>query len=252
MPISDPLPNVRDLPTDALSMPDPVKVTTAVAREACLAYEQARAERNAATSAIAQAEAADDATDSAAVAAGKELPKVSAAEKTRAAAEVAGRRVEATERVYRDAFEAMKQTIYEHCETWTAELESQRETVTQEPEKAITAYAHARAVRETIDGTIEALQPFRDGWARAWGGFPSDEHIERRSGGPAFVRDEVVRTVKARRRFSFTADQVDRLLAELELFAVDETPWSESINGTKVKDGPSSEAARVAAVFGGE
>jgi hypothetical protein len=226
MPLQQALPNTLDLPTETPAMPEPVKVAAASAREAGLAYETAANEKGAADAAIKQAEEVDKAADRAAVAAGKSLSSKSAVPEAKDAAELAGRRLDATRAAYRAAFNELVGAITEHREEWTAAVNEQRDEAREAMRSSLNGFAEARARHGAAIGTLSTLEPFVEGFARPWTSFP---RAQRGASGPDSVRDDVVRTLSGRRRFTIAEDQINRVLVELEFLGAGEKPWGATI-----------------------
>lgn len=231
------LPNTRDLPTESLGAPEPVKAAIVTAREAGLAYEAALDENGAAAAAIKQAEEVDKAADRAAVAAGNSLSSKSAVPEAKDAAELAGRRLDAAEANYRTHFDALVATITEHRDEWISAVEEQRDQARASMRGAIGDFARARAVHTATVGTLESLEPFVEGFARPWSGFPGNGQIERGASGPDFIREDVLNVLRGNRRFTIAEDQIDRVLVELEFLGAGEKPWSAAIRHGRVRPG---------------
>jgi hypothetical protein len=245
-------PEPRQLPADLIDAPKAVTKALAEAVEAGNGLTEARAQQSAAKAAIAQADEADRAADSAAVAAGKPLPGAKAGQKAREAVEVADRRLLAAETNYSAATDRLMAAVTDDASDWLDVLRKQRERTESELDDSLAAFARSRAMLKAIDGTISMAAEFEEGGFDArLDGFPTTAQIERGAAEPDRIRAEVLSAVRGSRRFRVNESDVHRVVVELGLIARGERPWSESLHGSKEKEGPGSEGERVAAVFGG-
>jgi hypothetical protein len=244
-------PEPHRLPAELIDAPSAVTEALAEAVEAGQALTEARAQQIATKAAITQADEADRAGDRAAVAANKPLTGAKAGPKAREAAAVADRKLTAAEANYSDAVDHLFAAIGSNAEAWLDVLREQWDRTRSELTASLAAFSRSRAMLKALDGTIGKAEEFVEGHDARVEGFPTSDEIERGAAEPERIRDGVLSAVRGSRRFAVNESNVDRVVVELGLIAEGEKPWAETNRSIMEKDGPGSEAERVAVVFGG-
>lgn len=224
-PIVERPPATHNIPSDALAAPEAVSKALAAAREAGALRDQCVAEHRAAVAATKQAEAADAAADTEAVAAGDPLPKgAGAGAKAKAAADAARRRAEASERVYAEHFAKLTEAIVEHRGEWHDLLAEQLASDRSEALEALAKFEAAFTGASHCELAIEALTSFSPGAPGAWRGARfnlaprHDQNREKR-------RAKRLAVISNTRRIPTTPSEVDHVLVDLELLASGRRPW---------------------------
>lgn len=223
MSLPDVYPQPINLPPAADGAPTAIREALAGAQTAGATLEQSRAERSAAAAEVDQADAVDQAADTAALAAGKPLPERKAGPAARAAFEEAQRRVDAAETGYGAAVDVLTAAMIEGRVSWEAELTAEEQAAIErarETVRTLAATIDELAAIRRLRGELVVFKPSRKP-LMAWRGVGFNPG--RRRQRTAAQRLDYARAEL--RQLRVDEQDVDRVLAEVELLATGERPW---------------------------